>query len=300
MNELNRRTAVQTLLAGLAAASATGLAACAATPTAATPARFAAGLQRVEQATGGRLGVAVIDTATGAVHGHRADERFAMCSTFKMLVAAFVLHRVDAGQESLSRQVRFGPADKVDYAPVTDQLLPDGVITVGALCDAILTWSDNTAANLLLRSFGGPAGLTAHARTLGDDITRLDRTEPTLNTAIPGDPRDTTTPRAMAATLRRILLGDALTPASREQLTAWMVNNQTGSKKLKAGAPVGWHVADKTGAGANGTSNDIAVMWPPTGAPLVVCSYLTEAKVKGEALDRAHAEVGALAAALRS
>ncbi|RYX97222.1 MAG: class A beta-lactamase [Comamonadaceae bacterium] len=291
---MTRRTTLQALLGSLGSVPML-----ASSQTRATDRRLEAGIRAVEKRSGGRLGVALLDTGSGALHGWRLDERFPMCSTFKMAAAALVLKRAETGEENLDRIVRFGPADQVAYGPVTEPLLPDGRLTVGELAGAIVTFSDNTAANLLLRSFGGPSALTAWLRTLGDDRTRLDRTEPALNTAIPGDLRDTTTPRAMAMTLQRIALGDALKAPSRAQLIGWMQASRTGDRKFKAGVPAGWRVAGKTGAGANGTSNEIAVLWPPAGAPLVVCAYLTGAKVESAARDQVIADVGALAATLR-
>ena len=293
MTHMDRRASLKTLLITAGALASGGLTACsAAAPVRSRDHAFNAAVQTIEQATGGRLGVAVLDTRNGAFFGYRADERFPLCSTFKMAAAALVLHRVDAGLEQLDRPVRFGVADQVAYGPVTEPKLPDGQLSVGELCGAIVTVSDNTAANLLLRSFGGPVALTAWLRSIGDPTTRLDRTEPTLNTAIPGDLRDTTTPRAMATTLRRIALGEVLAPASRQQLLGWMQASTTGDKKIKAGLPAGWRVAGKT-------SNDIAVLWPPSGAPLVVSAYLTETTATGDQKDKALAGVGALAASLR-
>lgn len=265
----------------------------AADPRAADAARHFAAL---EQATGCRLGVGVIDTHTGMQYGYRQDERFPMCSTFKTLASGFVLHRVDQGQERLDRRVRFSSKDLVDYSPGTEKHAGGEGMTVSDICAVMTTLSDNTAANLMLASFGGPAGLTAWLRSIGDKTTRLDRNEPSLNSAIPGDPRDTTTPAAMAATLRALALGSVLSAASREQFVAWLVGNRTGDTRLRAGVPAGWTVGDKTGTGTHGTHNDIAVMWPagrqagagqadggkaPGGAtargPVIVTTYLTEA-----------------------
>lgn len=240
--------------------------------------RPAAGLARafarIERDSGGRLGVAVIDAAGGAAIGHRAGERFPLCSTFKLLAAAAVLKRVDDGAERLDRLVRFAAGDLVTYSPATQERVASGM-TIAEICEAAMTLSDNTAGNLLLAALGGPAGLTAYARTLGDAVSRLDRIETALNEARPGDPRDTTTPAAMAANLRRLVLGDALSPRSRELLTQWLVANRTGDTRLRAGVPAGWRVGDKTGAGGNGTAIDVGVLWPPGRPPLIVAAYLT-------------------------
>lgn len=255
---------------------------------------------RIEAQSGGRLGVAVIDTATGATAGHRAGERFPMCSTFKALAAAAILRRVDAGQEQLSRRVHYDAKDLVTYSPVTEKHTSDGM-TLADICEAAVTLSDNTAGNLMLAALGGPSGLSAFARTLGDPVTRLDRIETALNEAKPGDPRDTTSPAAMAANLRALVLGDALSPGSREQLTAWLVANKTGDARLRAGVPRGWRVGDKTGVGANGTNNDVGMLWPPGRAPIVLAVYLTGTPMKMEQTNPLIAAVArAVADALQS
>ena len=245
----------------------------------------------IEASVGGRLGVAVLDTATGELSGHRLDERFPMCSTFKFLAVALVLARVDAGQERLDRRIVVKREELLEWAPVTRKHVGGAGMSVAELCEAAITVSDNTAANLLLASSGGPAGVTAFARRVGDAVTRLDRTEPTLNEAIPGDPRDTSSPRAMAQTLRRVMLGDALSEAGRAQIVRWMSANTTGAHRLRAGVPFDWRVADKTGTGDLGTTNDIGVLWPPRRAPLVVVSYLTDCKAAADAREAALASV---------
>lgn len=240
--------------------------------------RFAA----LEARSGGRLGVQVRDTGTGRVSGHRAEERFPLCSTFKLLAAGAVLARVDGGTEHLERRVPYGPGDLVEYSPATQPRVAEGEMTLGDLCAAAITLSDNTAGNLILTTLGGPAGLTAYLRGLGDPATRLDRNEPTLNEARPGDPRDTTTPAAMVANLERLTLGTALTPASRAILLGWLADNRTGGARLRAGLPPGWRVGDKTGSGDRGTTNDTGLLWPPGGAPILVAAYLTETDASTE------------------
>lgn len=228
----------------------------------------------IEAQTGGRLGVAVIDTQTGTHLGYRADERFPMCSTFKFLVAAAVLSRVDGGREKLDRRIAITQKDLLEYAPVTRQHV-GSQMTVAEICEAMMTLSDNTAANLMLRDLGGPAALTAYIRSMGDSLTRLDRYEPELNTSIPGDPRDTTTPAAMAKNLQSLLLQDKLSAESRKLLTQWMLENKTGAARLRAGLPADWRIGDKTGSGDFETTNDIAILWPPGREPLLVAAYLT-------------------------
>jgi beta-lactamase class A len=227
------------------------------------------GFADLELRHGGRLGVAILDSAKNKLFEHRGYERFALCSTHKVLSAALVLARVDRNEESLARRIVYAGDYLVPYSPITEKHVGDGGLTVGEICEAAITLSDNTAANLLLDSFGGPAGLTAYIRFLGDTVTRLDRREPELNEAMPGDPRDTTTPVAMVDLLGKAVLGTALSTLSREQLSAWLVTNKTGDKRLRAGVPKGWRVGDKTGSGANNATNDIAVLWPPGRAPML-------------------------------
>jgi beta-lactamase class A len=237
-------------------------------------------IKRLESESGGRLGVCVLETATGVRHVHRGDERFPMCSTFKVLAAAATLARVDAGKEQLTRRITFTTSALVTYSPVTEKRVGGDGMTVAEICEAAMTWSDNTAANLLLAGLGGPQGVTGYARGLGDQATRLDRDEPSLNQALPEDARDTTTPNTMASSLQTLILGTtALSAASREQLTAWMIANKTGDTRLRAGLAKDWRVGDKTGTGDRGTSNDVAVVWPPNNAPIVMAVYLTGATV---------------------
>jgi beta-lactamase class A len=255
---------------------------------------------RIEAQSAGRLGVAVLDTATGSRADHKADERFPMCSTFKLLAAAAILGRVDAGKERLDRRIAYAKSDLVTYSPVTEKHVDSGM-TLAALCEAAITVSDNTAANLLLAGLGRPDGVTAFARALGDTITRLDRNEPTLNEATPGDPRDTTTPAAMLANIRALVLGDALSPPSRDQLKAWLLANKTGDGRLRAGLPGDWAVGDKTGSGDYGSTNDVGVIWPPGRAPLVVTIYFTDTKAALEQRIAVLASVGhAIAQAFNS
>lgn len=227
-------------------------------------------LAELEASFGGRLGVFALDTGSGRMVGHRADERFLMCSTFKALAVAAILHERRAGL--LDQVIHYDAADLLEYAPVTSQHVADGM-TVAALCEAAITYSDNTAANLLLEILGGPPAVTAFVRTLGDEVTRLDRIEPDLNVTTPGDERDTSTPAQMATTLRALALGDALDKDGRDLLVGWLTANTTGGKSIRAGVPAGWRVGDKTGSGPQGEVNDIAVVWPPDRAPLVIAVY---------------------------
>jgi beta-lactamase class A len=227
----------------------------------------------IEARIGGRIGVAAFDTSNNKHLAYRADERFPMCSTFKFLAAAAVLKRVDEGKEKLERFVSYGAEDILEYAPVTKAHLKEGGMTLSALCAAAIEQSDNTAGNLLLNVIGGPAGLTNFARALGDRVTRLDRIEPELNSATPGDERDTTTPAAISSDMQRLLLGDALSEKSRRQLEDWLKRNKTGGSMIRAGVPKTWSVGDKTGRGANGATNDIAIVRPAGRAPMLLAIY---------------------------
>ncbi|BBK35157.1 beta-lactamase [Allostella sp. ATCC 35155] len=242
----------------------------------------AARLADLEARHGGRLGVSALDTGTGRRIEHRADERFPMCSTFKLLAAACVLSRVDRGEERLDRRVVFQASDLVAYSPATEKRVGGDGMTMAEICAAAMTLSDNTAGNLLLASFGGPPALTAYARSLGDRVTRLDRIETALNEGAPGDPRDTTTPGAMLDDLCALVLGTALSEPSRAQLTTWLLDNRTGDRRLRAGFPGGWRVGDKTGTGGNGAAADVAVVWRPELPPLAVAVYWAEADVPFE------------------
>ncbi|MEU9755390.1 class A beta-lactamase [Streptomyces althioticus] len=239
------------------------------TPSPVSPRNLAA----LEREYGARLGVFAVDTGTGATVVHRADERFALCSTFKTLAAAAVVDRRPGAR--LDERISYGAADLVPYSPVTEKHTGQGM-TLRELCDAAVRYSDNTAGNLLLRDIGGPRGLTAYARRLGDRVTRLDHTEPELNSNPPGDPRDTTTPRAIAADYRALVHGDALPAAGRALLTDWLVRNTTGDDRIRAGVPRGWKVGDKTGTAEWGRANDVAVLWPGDGRSPLVLSVLTD------------------------
>ena len=233
----------------------------------------AARIAAIETRIGGRIGVAALDTSNDKHLDYRTEERFPMCSTFKFLAAAAVLQRVDEKEEKLERFVPYNAKDILEYAPVTKEHLNEGGMTLGALCQAAIEQSDNTAGNLLLNAIGGPAGLTDFVRTLGDRVTRLDRIEPELNSAIPGDERDTTTPAAISSDMQRLLLGDSLSETSRRQLDDWLQRNETGGPMIRAGVPKTWSVGDKTGRGANGATNDIAIMRPPGRAPILLAIY---------------------------
>jgi beta-lactamase class A len=256
-------------------------------------------LRELEARAQGRLGVHIIDTATGQEYGYRADERFMMLSSFKLLASAVVLSRVDAGKESLERRISYTKKDLVAYSPVTEKHVDGEGMTLAQLCEATLTTSDNSAANLILASYGGPAALTALARKVGDNVTRLDRIETDLNVKQAELLLDTTSPRAMARTMRKVVLGDALSARSRERLQQWMTANTTGGKRLKAGLPSDWRIGDKTGTNKTDT-NDIAVIWPPNRKPWLVTAYLADSQQTNEVREATMAQVGALVRDLAS
>jgi beta-lactamase class A len=254
-------------------------------------------LADIERRSGGRLGLHAIDTGSGRVLGHRSDERFAMASTFKLLLAAAVLHLDGRTPGVLDQRLPVRQADLITHSPVTATHLADGYITARQACEATVQVSDNAAANLLLPLVNGPAGLTAFLRAhCGDAVTRADRTEPTLNTNLPGDPRDTTTPQAMARTMQRLLAGKVLSPAARDQLIEWLVGASTGMARLRAGLPKDWRTGDKTGTGANGAANDVAITWPPERAPIVLAVYLSGSRQPPAVLDATHAQAAAVVA----
>ena len=250
----------------------------------------------IERRVKGRLGVAVLDTASGRRLGYHADSRFPMCSTFKWLLVARILTRVENREEDLARLIKYSEADILAYAPITKQHLQEGRMSVSALAEAAVEYSDNTAANLLLATIGGPAGLTSWLRSIGDQVTRLDRNEPELNSATPGDKRDTTSPNAVVADLNTILLGKVLAESSRDLLIGWLKANTTGGARIRAGLPAGWTVGDKTGTGANGSTNDVAIVWPPGGKPVLIAAYLTGTRAKSDNCNSALADVGRIVA----
>ena len=252
-------------------------------------------LAAYERETGGRIGVYAENLASGTKIAWRADERFVMCSTFKASLAAFVLARVDRGDDRLEDKIAYKSQDLLDYAPVARHNLPEGAMSVSDMCKAMVELSDNTCANLLLARSGGPEALTAFWRASGDTASRLDHYEPELNRSPPGDPHDTTTPAAMAGNLRRFLLGDVLSSGSREHLTGWMVGCKTGNNRLRAGLPKDWKVGDKTGNNGKDASGDIAIAWPDAGGPVLICAYTQGGKPTPKQFEAVFAEIGRMA-----
>ncbi len=265
------------VLAGLVGAGMLTLTGCSEKVTKALG--FAQRMIDIEKRHGGRIGVSALtghpssDASQNGTLSIQSEDRFAMCSTFKWVLAAHVLKRVDDGQLKLSQVVKYGKADLLDYAPVSKANVAKGQMTLLELCAAMVEASDNTAANLVLGLTGGPSGLTAFVRALGDTVTRFDRTEPSLNTNSEKDERDTTTPAAMSTLLRTVYTGRVLKAESLAQLKAWMVAVTTGDKRIRAGVPQGSVVADKTGTGENGATNDVAIIWPPNEPPVFLSIY---------------------------
>ncbi|MGW5917568.1 class A beta-lactamase [Nocardia fluminea] len=262
------------------AISAVTFTACASNDAASAPSTSAtvpatATFADLEAKYGARLGLSVVDTGTAATANYREGERFPMASTFKGLACGALLQAHPLSTGYFDQVIRYTAADIVVNSPETEKHIDTGM-TVAALCDAAITLSDNTAGNMLLRLLGGPAGFTAFLRTLGDTVSRLDRWEPELNTAIPGDERDTTTAAALVANYRALVVGTALQEPERAQLATWLKASKTGAERIKAGLPTDWIVGDKTGTPAYGSALDVAVAWPPNRAPLVLAVLTTK------------------------
>ena len=249
-------------------------------------------LAQIEGRLKGRLGVSAIDRGSGRQLTYRADERFAMARHSSRRSPAPCSRRSTRGDLAPDRMLAYGEADLLGYAPAARAHLSEGAMSIAACCEAIIEVSDNTAANLLLAQIGGPAGLTAFLRKIGDPLARLDRTEPDLNANLPNDPRDTTTPNAMRATMAKLLLGDVLSPISRERLAGWMVMAKTGLTRLRSALPADWRAGDKTGAGGNGAANDVAIFWPPKRAPILIAVYTSQ--TDSAAWDAAFADIARL------
>ncbi|WP_031464231.1 class A beta-lactamase [Sciscionella sediminilitoris] len=276
-----------------------GLAVPAAGLLAASPAAATTGagdrLRALERAHQAHLGVYARNLRTGATMTHRAGERFGMCSTFKVLAASAVMRDRDGDGTFLDRIVHYTEADLVENSPITENHVHGGM-RIAELCHAAICYSDNTAGNLLLRQIGGPAGVTRFCRSLGDRVTRLDRWETELNDIAPGDPRDTTTPRAIGENYARLALGTALDPVHRARLTGWLIGNTTSAKRFRAGLPDSWLIGDKTGSGAYGSGNDVGIAWTGTGTPLVLAVMTRKHEPKADYDDELIAEAARICA----
>lgn len=256
-------------------------------------------LRELEVLAKGRLGVYILDSATNQEFGYRSDERFMMLSSFKLLACALVLKRVDEGMESLERRLTFKAKDLLPWSPITEKHMDSMGMSLAQLCEATITTSDNTAANLILSSYGGPAALTSFLRQIGDSVTRLDRNEPMLNKPTVAGLMDTTSPRAMVATMNKLLLVNVLSHSSRSVLQKWLRGNTTGGNRLKAGLLPNWQIGDKTGTNET-DSNDIGIVYPPDRRPLLVAAYLSNSKVGNHDKDLTLAMVGRLVCEIAS
>jgi beta-lactamase class A len=250
----------------------------------------------LEKREGGRLGVEALDTATGRRIQHRSDERFGMCSTFKFLAAAAILQRVDLGTEHLDRRIEYGESDLLGYAPVSKEHVKEGGMTLVDICAAAVQWSDNTAANLILKVLGGPEVVTAFIRSTGDNVTRLDNTEPEMNIVGPGEVKNTTTAASMVGLLISVVLGRVLSADSRTRLQGWMLDAKVGEHRLPAGLPNGWRIAHKTGTGSD-QANDVGVVWPPNRAPIIVAALYSRRGTRQQQRENVLRDVGRIVAA---
>jgi beta-lactamase class A len=247
----------------------------------------------IEAKLDGRVGLAMLNLHSGEKWGYKSDERFPFSSTFKVQLCGAILVKVDTGDEALDRQIVFGKSEIVSWSPVTENRVQTGM-SVGELCEATMTMSDNTAANLLLKTVGGPQGLTLFLREIGDTTTQLDRWETKLNEGVPGDLRDTTTPTAALSTLEKLLFGRILSKSSRKQLADWMIGDKVADDLFRASLPEGWKIGDKSGAGGYGSRSIIAVIWPPGKGPVLATVYITESEADFPTRNRTIAEIGAV------
>ncbi|MFC4375067.1 class A beta-lactamase [Nocardia halotolerans] len=292
-HRLRRRLAAAAL-----ALWAVALTACSSETRESVPADTApGGFPALESKYDARLGLSVVDTGSGDTVSYREGERFPMASTFKGLACGALLQAHPLATGYFDQVIQYTPADIVVYSPETEKHIDTGM-TVAALCDAAITLSDNTAGNLVLRLLGGPAGFTEFLRTLGDTVSRLDRWEPELNTAIPGDERDTTTAAALAADYRALVVGDALPEPERAQLTSWLRASATGADRIRAGLPADWVVGNKTGTPAYGSALDVAIAWPPGRAPIVLAVLSTRSEENAEPSSEIVAEATEIAVGL--
>jgi beta-lactamase class A len=255
-------------------------------------------LKKIRERIGGRLGVHALDSQSGKRWGLDENSRYAMASTFKLPLAAALLWQVDRKAFTLDHALAIKATDILPNSPVVQAKLEAGMdaMTIRELCGAVVTYSDNTAANVLLSGIGGPSAFNQFMKVAGDEVTRLDRHEPALNTNIPGDPRDTTTPRAMVDLMLRLFTQDVLSLPSRALLIDWMVASRTGMDRVRAGLPKSWNPGDKTGTGENGAFNDLVVAYPPRRRPVFAAVYMSESKLGAKDLAAAHAEIGTLLA----
>ena len=249
-------------------------------------------VQQIEASLDARVGIAVYDKETNQNWQYHADDRFPMSSTFKTLACAALLVRVDSDQEQLERIVVFDESELVAYSPVTEIHVGAPGMSLDDLCKATMSVSDNSAANFILEAIGGPQALTQFIRSIGDEITRLDRWETRLNEAVPDDERDTTTPNAMVMTLEQLVLGETLSLESRQKLENWLKGNEIGDDLFRAGVPCDWEIGDRTGAGGYGSRSIAAVLWPPQRKPVIATVYITETEASFDDRNAAISEIG--------
>lgn len=271
-----------------------GLALAAALAPEARAASGAGALKAIRKRVGGRLGVHVLDSQSGKRLTLDDDSRYAMASTFKLPLVAALLWQVDHGAFPLTQILPFSKSDLLANSPILQKAVEQGVgeLTVRDLCGAAVAYSDNAAANILLKAMGGPEALTKFMRSIGDETTRMDRIEPDLNSNLTGDERDTTTPHAMVESLLKIFTQDVLSLASRALLIDWMITSRTGLDRVRKGLPKSWQTGDKTGTGQNGAFNDLIVTWPPQRRPILIAVYMSESQLDTPHLAAAHAEIG--------
>jgi beta-lactamase class A len=275
-----------------------GAALAAALAPAAEAARGASALRAIHKRVGGRLGVHVLDTQSGRRIALDDKSRYAMASTFKLPLAAALLWQVDKGAFPLTHRLAIDKSDLLGHSPILEKAIQAGAadLAVSDLCGAAVTYSDNAAANILLKAMGGPEAFTSFMRSIGDETTRLDRLEPDLNSNLPGDERDTTTPYAMVESLLRIFTQNVLSLPSRALLIDWMNSSRIGLDRARKGLPRSWQAGDKTGTGPNGAVNDLVITWPPERRPIIIAIYMSESKLETARLVGAHAEIGELVA----
>ncbi|TDB54343.1 class A beta-lactamase [Photorhabdus luminescens] len=255
-------------------------------------ARLATVVKQEEQTLNARIGVAVIDTASDKMVSYRGNERFPLNSTFKALLCGVLLSEVDKGKVALTDAIQFNKTELVEYSPVSEKFVVPASMNWQQLCSAAVSYSDNTAANLIAKKVGGPVAMNLFFSGLGDNVTHLDRYEPELNSAIPGDKRDTTTPIAVSQTLQKLTLGEVLEPSSRQQLVEWMRDDKVADALLRSVLPAGWKIADKTGAGDYGSRSIISIVWPKDSSPLIVAIYITQTEATIAQSNEAIARIG--------
>ena len=253
---------------------------------------LAAEIQTLEADLDARIGVLVLDTGSDWQWAHREGERFLMASTFKTLLCGTILNRVDEGVLSLETDIPITKADLVPYAPVVEKTV-GGTLSLGELCLATVDMSDNAAANLLIAQLGGPQAVTDFLREIGDPDTRLDRLEPEVNVFVPGDPRDTSTPTGMLTSWRALLLGGALNETSQAQLADWLSHGSVTGQFIRAHAPEGWSIWDKSGGGRDHTRNLIAMVQKPEDDPYLIAIFVSDTPADWDTRNAAVSQISA-------